>query len=125
MALNHHCAVFNVDYRLAPENKMPTGAMDFYKAVKYVIKNADKFKIDSRKVAIGGFSMGAKIAIVTAHELMKTGEENLVHSMWLRAPTVFHEMSKVPWSTLESYERPYKQMMDGFFDCCAVNLEAQ
>ena len=45
-ALNLQCVVFNVDYRLAPENKAPKGQNDFAAAVRHISKEAAKFGVD-------------------------------------------------------------------------------
>ena len=31
------CAIFSVDYRLAPENRSPTGIVDAYASVKWLV----------------------------------------------------------------------------------------
>jgi acetyl esterase/lipase len=39
-ALNFDCTVFGVDYGVAPEVKAPTGGLNAYAAVKYIVENA-------------------------------------------------------------------------------------
>ena len=64
----------NVDYRLAPEHKMPASAHDFVKVIRYVHENAESLGADKSKVVIAGYSGGAMVACVAAHILSKTDE---------------------------------------------------
>ncbi len=52
---------FNVDYRVAPYMH-PTEASDALRAVRWVRHNADKYGVDTRKIAVMGFSAGAHMA---------------------------------------------------------------
>lgn len=53
---------FTIEYRLSDEAKYPSGIYDIKQAIKFVKKNAQKFNIDSAKVAILGASSGAQMA---------------------------------------------------------------
>ena len=58
--------VISVAYRLAPENRWPDAAEDFYTAARWTVDNADAVGGDSRAVVVGGDSAGANLAAVAA-----------------------------------------------------------
>ena len=60
------CVVFNIEYSLAPENMYPVAINECEKLVEYINDNCDKYNIDINRIAIGGDSAGANLAIVTA-----------------------------------------------------------
>jgi acetyl esterase len=64
LALGARCAVFSVDYRLAPEYPFPAAVDDCWAATRYVALNAQKLKI--RGLAVGGDSAGGNLAATVA-----------------------------------------------------------
>ncbi|TPX13008.1 uncharacterized protein E0L32_006653 [Thyridium curvatum] len=61
-------AVIDVAYRLVPENAYPCGVTDSFAALKYVYeKGAREFKIDPRRISIGGVSAGGFISLALGH----------------------------------------------------------
>lgn len=60
------CAVFSVDYRLAPEHPFPAAVDDAVCATRWLISQADSLFIDAGKVAVGGDSAGGNLAAVVA-----------------------------------------------------------
>lgn len=51
-----------VEHRLSPEAKYPAAIMDLKTAIKWVKLNADKYAIDTTKIAVLGCSSGATLA---------------------------------------------------------------
>ena len=71
LAAGARCAVFSVDYRLAPENAFPAAVDDAIAATKYLLSNPGPLKIDASRIAVGGDSAGGNLAAVVALELKK------------------------------------------------------
>ena len=56
----------SVAYRLAPENRWPDGAEDFYTAARWAADNAEALGGDARRMVVCGDSAGGNLAAVTA-----------------------------------------------------------
>jgi acetyl esterase/lipase len=53
---------FSVNYRLAPQWKFPAQVEDCREALKWVQLNADKYQMDTSRLALYGYSAGAHLA---------------------------------------------------------------
>ena len=60
------CAVFSVEYRLAPEAPFPAAVDDCISATHYVFQNSDALTIDGNRIAVGGDSAGGNLAAVVS-----------------------------------------------------------
>lgn len=68
---------FNIEYRLAPEHKFPVGLEDSYAAIKFIIENAERFKVDTARISVGGDSSGGNFAAALALMARDKGEFKL------------------------------------------------
>lgn len=68
LANGARCAVFSVDYRLAPESPFPAAVDDCLVATCHVASQARSFAIDPARLAVGGDSAGGNLAAVVAIE---------------------------------------------------------
>lgn len=66
LAVQAHCAVALVDYRLAPEHRFPTAFNDSLDALNALWTGADSYQIDSNRLAVGGDSAGGTLAAALA-----------------------------------------------------------
>ena len=54
-------AWFTIDYRLAPKHPYPAARLDVESAIRWVKKNAKKYKVNPNKIALMGESAGAHL----------------------------------------------------------------
>jgi triacylglycerol lipase len=56
------CAIFSVDYRLAPETRAPGAVEDCYAALEWMSRNARMLDIDPQRIGVKGESAGGGLA---------------------------------------------------------------
>lgn len=66
--------VLSVDYRLAPEAKFPEPVEDCANAIRWARANASRLGVSARRIAAGGASAGANLAVAAALALRDAGE---------------------------------------------------
>ncbi len=67
-------AVLSVDYRLAPEHPFPAAFDDFVAMVRLAAREGAGFGIDPTRLAVGGDSAGANLALGAAVAMRDAGE---------------------------------------------------
>lgn len=62
----------SVDYRLAPENKYPTGLNDCLAVVRWAHEHASEYGVETERLALMGDSAGGNLAVAAAAQLSRT-----------------------------------------------------
>lgn len=76
-----NAVVVSVDYRRAPEFPFPTAVEDGVDAILHLIHNAERLKIDEKRIAVSGFSAGGNMAFTVPLRLdqeLKPIQDSLV-----------------------------------------------
>lgn len=77
-----------MDYRLAPEHPFPAGLNDVVATVRWIGEHGNEIGVDSERIALGGHSAGATLALSTALVLRdseRPSDRQLVDSLFLVA----------------------------------------
>jgi acetyl esterase len=87
LALGTPCAVVAVGYRLAPEHPFPAAVEDCYAATSWVAAHAAELGLDATRVAVGGGSAGANLAVAVTRLTLERGGPPLVFQLLVYPPT--------------------------------------
>jgi acetyl esterase/lipase len=70
-------AALSVDYRLAPEHRFPVAFEEMVAMIRLVAREGSGFGVDPTRIAVGGDSAGANLALAAALALRDAGERAL------------------------------------------------
>jgi acetyl esterase/lipase len=87
LAIGARCAVFSVDYRLAPEHPFPAAVDDCFFATQFVFQNHQTLKVDVNRIAVGGDSAGGNLAAVVALMARDKGGPPLAYQLLIYPAT--------------------------------------
>jgi acetyl esterase len=87
LAVGADCAVFSIDYCLAPEHAFPAAADDCWFATRHVFTNASSLGVDANRIAVGGDSAGGNLAAVVALQARDAGGPALCHQLLIYPAT--------------------------------------
>ncbi|MCM2572378.1 alpha/beta hydrolase [Achromobacter xylosoxidans] len=77
------CAVLAVDYRLAPEHRFPTAFNDAVDAWRWLQAQGPALGLDTRRVAVGGDSVGGTLATTVCIQARDDGDPAAVTQLLL------------------------------------------
>lgn len=87
LAHGARCAVFSVDYRLAPEAPFPAAVEDCIAATCHVAANASALGVDAARIAVGGDSAGGNLAAAVSLHARDSGGPDIVFQLLIYPAT--------------------------------------
>ena len=81
------CAVFSVDYRLAPEARFPAAVDDCFAATRFVSEYAKELLVDPQRIAVGGDSAGGNLAAVVSLMAREAGAPKICFQLLIYPAT--------------------------------------
>jgi acetyl esterase len=76
LASEAECIVVSVDYRMGPEDRLPSSFDDALAAFRWVATHAAEFSGDPARIAVGGDSAGGNLAAAVAQYTVRSGERS-------------------------------------------------
>ena len=111
----------SVDYRLAPENKYPTGHEDCYAVLKWIYEEAESFGADKNNIFVAGDSAGGNLTQYCTSKDYEDGEQK-VKGQLLLYPTLnmagvedeYFKWSKDEFEMFPKHRKGLEMMLDMF-----------
>jgi len=94
------CIVVSVDYRQAPEHRFPAAHDDVLAATQWVMANIAEMSGDPARVAIGGESAGANMAVAACMSLLRHGAPGPVFQLLVNPVT---DLSRRFWPSFSEF----------------------
>ena len=115
IAARTHCAVVNVDYRMAPEHRFPVAVDDSYAALEWA--DANMVKVAGAKVPlmVGGDSAGGNLAAVVAQRA-RDRKGPAIALQLLVYPVTDSDFQRPSYTAQENQLLLSKGAMEWFFD---------
>jgi acetyl esterase len=101
-----NAVVFDVDYRVAPENKFPTAVNDSYNSFLWVLEHGAEYGGDPTKIILTGTSAGANLAALIVHKAKKEGKLQPIKLVILNCPPTDNPMTSY-YTSYEDNARSY------------------
>lgn len=101
IAAQAECAVFSLEYRLAPENPYPAALDDVRAAWAWLVDNAASLGIDPDRVAVAGDSAGGGLVAALCLDLRERGINQPVLQV-LAYPAVDDSFVRPSWTEFEN-----------------------
>ncbi len=103
------CAVFSLEYSLAPEHPFPCALEELLVAASYVKEHASELGIDKDNIFLSGDSSGANLALAAFNTLRKEDYKGLI--LWYPAVSLALESLPFEWKEsdyeMEEAYKPY------------------
>ena len=127
--------VIGVNYRLAPEHPYPAALDDVYDVIAYFEAHGAEYGLDSRRMAVLGFSGGATLATAAALRAVKEGRFRLraqaLHYPYLDATRMPSEKAHYPCDMdpavmaafTRLYSREEERALSAVSPVCAAEAE--
>ncbi len=112
------CIVVSVDYRQAPEHRFPAAHDDVLAATSWVMANIAEMSGDPSRVAIGGESAGANMAVAACMSLMRKRAPLPVFQLLVNPVT---DLSRGNWPSFSEF-RSAKPLSAAMVDWFARHL---
>jgi acetyl esterase len=115
LAARTHCAVVNVDYRMAPEHRFPVAADDAYAALEWASVNMQKIAGATVPLIVGGDSAGGNLAAVVARRARDRHGPALALQL-LVYPVTDADFTRPSYVAADNQLLLDKRSMEWFFD---------
>ena len=117
--------VVGVDYALSPEHRYPVALNQCVETVRWLRAHADELRVDSSRIALGGDSAGANLALCTALVLRDEADDEGLRALLLNYggfDTVISGQARATLGTAE--DMLSAEEMDSFWDSYLGDSEA-
>jgi acetyl esterase len=121
LAARTHCAVVNVDYRMAPEHRFPVAADDAYAALEWAAANVAKLAGHAVPILVGGDSAGGNLAAVVSLRARDRKGPKIALQL-LVYPVTDSDFSRASYNAKENQLLLSRGSMEWFFDHYTPNV---